>query len=71
MKTTLPASSMTACECGNCGHVCSIDDLQPIQDYFERVADDEPEPAGECPLCGCLSHQIDPEQFFNEGAREQ
>lgn len=46
------------CACGNCGHECSIDDLQPIQRYFERVIEGEDEPAGECPVCGCLSHEV-------------
>lgn len=44
--------------CQNCNLVKEIEELNEIKKYFERVEDDEPEPAGECPLCGALAYQI-------------
>lgn len=50
------------CECDNCGHVCRASELKEIKHLNQRL--DYPlgdprcvEPAGECPVCGCLSYE--------------
>ena len=45
-------------ECQNCGELWELDELQPIHRYYERVAQDEAEPDGECPECGALCHRL-------------
>ena len=44
--------------CQNCNWVGPTDDVQEIHRYSERVQPDEEEPAGECPECGCLAHEV-------------
>lgn len=50
---------MPKCKCDNCNHVCETNELNTIKHYNERMDKDEPEPAGECPKCGCLSYEED------------
>lgn len=49
-------------ECGNCGEVWDEEALKrvfpDIPDLTERIAPGEPVPAGECPECGALVHEI-------------
>ena len=49
-------------ECGNCGKVWDEEELTrvfpDIPDLAERIAPGEPVPAGECPECGALVHEI-------------
>ena len=45
-------------ECGNCSQCMFLDDLDPIEDIFLRVAPGELMPGGECPDCGALCHQV-------------
>ena len=59
---------MARYECPNCLEIWKLQDLNPIQDIFERVEADESMPAGECPgdeCCGALCHEI-----ANEGCLE-
>lgn len=47
-------------ECQNCGKHWHLADLNlDIPHYHERVDIDEPEPAGECPECGALCHEVE------------
>lgn len=46
-------------ECQDCSELWALSELKPIQDYHERVEDGEPEPAGECPECGALCHEVE------------
>ena len=55
------------CECQNCGHLDMEEDLNEIQDMSARVAEGEPEPAGECTKCGALSHVISEERAAEIG----
>ena len=43
--------------CQNCQQLWTADQLKDVQDYHERVEPGEPEPAGECPACGCVCHE--------------
>lgn len=45
-------------QCQNCSEQYHLDDLNPIQDIFERVAPGEIMPGGECPDpdCGAVCH---------------
>lgn len=45
-------------QCQNCSAVHIDGNLKNIQDYHQRVEDDEEEPSGECPDCGCLCHWL-------------
>ena len=47
------------CECGGCGHECTMGGVEMISDFEERVAPGEICPAGECPECGSLMHLKD------------
>jgi len=54
---------MTQCKCDNCGHVCGLSKLKPIQRLSERLdyPKDDPRcvmPDGECPKCGSLSYEV-------------
>ena len=49
-----------AAMCDDCRRVSPVSQLRPVRDYSERVAADEPAPAGECPHCGALAHAVDP-----------
>lgn len=49
----------TICKCQNCEWTGSRDELCAIKDIGERVAPGEPMPAGECPDCGALAHEVD------------
>lgn len=54
----------TLYECQNCGKLWPFERLElEIRHYHERVADDEDEPAGECPDCGALCHEVEPERL--------
>lgn len=53
-----PAPVEPIYECQNCACRWIESELQPIEDIFERVAPGEVMPAGECPSCGALCHQI-------------
>ncbi len=55
----LEADPPMVAACQNCSWRGGIEHLQPIRDYSERVADGEPEPAGECPECGALAHVVE------------
>lgn len=47
-------------QCQNCSKTWRLDQLRlDIPRYHERVAPDEDEPAGECPECGALCHEVD------------
>jgi hypothetical protein len=47
------------CQCANCDW--TGEDVRPIKHYSERVdPDDDAEPAGECPECGCLAYEVEP-----------
>jgi hypothetical protein len=46
------------CECQDCGERFYLSELKPIEDYWQRVEEGEPEPAGECPDCGALCHKV-------------
>lgn len=46
------------CECQNCGATWPESQLEPIDDIYLRVEPGEPMPAGECPDCGALCHEI-------------
>lgn len=45
-------------ECQNCDARLLADRLQPLKDVFKRVAPGEPMPAGECPECGAVCHEV-------------
>lgn len=54
-------------ECQNCGERWHEEDLNPVK---ERVAPGEPMPAGECPDCGAVCHEVDDEDVDEEGDTE-
>ncbi len=54
-----PACAAETHECQNCGWRGAEERLEPIEDIFQRVDPGEPMPAGECPECGALCHEID------------
>lgn len=46
-------------ECANCAWRGPLSALNDIKNYHERVdEDDEAEPDGECPECGCLAYDV-------------
>lgn len=46
------------CACANCEWSGPLDALKPIKHYWSRVdEEDDVEPDGECPSCGCLAYQ--------------
>jgi hypothetical protein len=51
----------TVYECQDCGKRWLLDELKlDIPDIQQRVAPGEPMPAGECPDCGALCHEVTP-----------
>lgn len=48
-------------ECANCARNWNLDELKPIQDPWQRIAEGEPWPAGECPDCGSLCYKVEKE----------
>ncbi len=49
-------------ECQNCDEKFTEGELiNPIPDIGQRVAPGEPMPAGECPKCGALCHEVESE----------
>lgn len=46
-------------QCEDCDWQGNSQDVMPIRDYAERVADEEEPPIGECPQCGALVHWIE------------
>ena len=48
-------------ECQNCGETWPEDRLEPVRHLTERVAPGERMPAGQCPDCGAVCHEIDDE----------
>jgi len=55
------ADAETVYECQDCGKRWSLDELKlDIPDIQQRVAPGEPMPAGECPDCGALCHEVTP-----------
>lgn len=46
-------------ECQCCGRLWHEENLNPVQDLLQRVDPGEPLPAGECPVCGAVCHQIE------------
>lgn len=63
MSTPLTPSTIDdreACECANCDWRGPLSSLNAIKRYHERVdPEDEAEPAGECPSCGCLAYSVE------------
>ena len=55
-KANLQSSLSTkeTATCQDCGKSFAVDDLNPIEDIFQRVAPGEIMPAGECPECSAL-----------------
>ena len=49
----------TKYECQNCGSEWAEDELEDLIDITERVAPGEPMPAGQCPDCGALCHEVE------------
>lgn len=52
------------CQCGNCGHICAIDGLNPVRHLLSRLdlPPSDPRcvlPAGECRRCGALAYELD------------
>jgi len=43
-------------KCENCGKLWDEDDLDPIEDLYERVFPGEVMPYGQCPECGAVCH---------------
>lgn len=62
------AADFRTYRCQNCNAVWNYSELKPeIPHYHERVAPDEPAPAGECQACGALCHELtDVEDLANE-----
>jgi hypothetical protein len=50
---------ITLYECQNCGARWSEDQLNILEDTHERVAPGEPMPAGECPECCAVCHEVE------------
>lgn len=58
-------------QCQNCLKVWNESKLKlEIPDLQERVLSGEPMPAGECPECGALCHQLDNEDELEEEDEE-
>ena len=53
------------CQCDNCGHVCTADELNEIEDLEQRIGAGNVIPAGDCPKCGCLSFML-PDPWAND-----
>lgn len=49
---------MPKSQCQNCDAIHDDDDLDAIDDVFERVEVGSPMPSGECPECSCLCHPV-------------
>jgi DNA-directed RNA polymerase subunit RPC12/RpoP len=45
--------------CDNCGARIPADELVIPHRLWERMDEDGPEPAGECPHCGALAYEED------------
>jgi hypothetical protein len=45
-------------ECQNCEMVWEADELNGIENIYERVEAGEPIPSGQCPDCGALCHPV-------------
>jgi hypothetical protein len=45
--------------CGNCGEGWGDEEMNTIQDYFQRVEPGGTVPSGECPNCGALCYPED------------
>jgi len=57
--------------CQNCGRVWSLGEIEPDIDNFEmRVGAGEICPAGECPECGALCHEVKRYIFQNNDGTE-
>lgn len=52
--------TLSVYECQSCGEWHTLRDLEPMQDIAERVAPDEPIPAGQCrdDDCGAVCHAV-------------
>jgi hypothetical protein len=53
-------------QCQNCEMVWTEAALKPVQDVLERVSPGEVMPAGECPECGAVCHELDEEDEDGE-----
>lgn len=60
--------TITMYACQNCSWTGPVDDLKSISDVFERIAEGERMPAGECPKCAALCHaEDDGEAGYGDG----
>jgi hypothetical protein len=55
-KSVMPKVDKSRCD--NCQKVTSDEDLNSINDIYERVDPGGVMPSGECPHCGCLAYPI-------------
>jgi hypothetical protein len=53
---------MQFCQCNDCGAVHEAKDLEPIQNFWQRVSPGNMMPAGECVICGALCYPIKKEE---------
>ena len=70
-STVLLTQDKPAIECGNCDWTGTIEDVEvsvkSIPHLFERTMPGEIMPAGECPECGALAHDIAQEERSTDG----
>lgn len=45
-------------QCQNCERLWLEDSLNPVANIEQRVEPGEPMPAGECPACGAVCHEV-------------
>ena len=55
-KSAMPTVDKSRCD--NCQKVTSDEDLNSVNDIYERVDPGGVMPSGECPHCGCLAYPI-------------
>jgi len=53
-------------ECQNCGTKWTAKELEPVEDVLERVAPGEKMPAGQCPECGAVCHQVEEDEVGDD-----
>jgi hypothetical protein len=46
-------------QCEDCDWQGNSQEVKPLRDRAERVAEGEDEPVGECPQCGAVAHWIE------------
>lgn len=59
----MPKTATRRAECADCGGTFTYPQLKPIKNFWQRVEPGEICPAGECPKCGALCHDIKPEKM--------